>query len=112
MNQKAIEASILGQTYLLTCAPDEEGALRAAVKRVNEEMEMIRETGKIKAKERIAVLACLNLAHALGRSRLTPIAASQTSASSDQLTEESRQKIEEIVNKLDKTLESSGLYSS
>ena len=52
----------MGQSYLLGCQDGGEAALKAAVQRVDDAMCKIRDAGKIKARERIAVLAALNLA--------------------------------------------------
>jgi cell division protein ZapA len=62
---KQVEVSILGQSYVLSCKPEEEAALHAAVAHVDHEMSAIRDLGKIKARERIAVLAALNIAYSL-----------------------------------------------
>ena len=59
---KQMEVTIMGQSYVLGCPPGGESALMAAVARVDREMALIRESGKVKARERIAVLAALNLA--------------------------------------------------
>ncbi len=59
-----LEVSIMGQSYVLACAPGEQDALRQAVAEVDREMCSIRDLGRIRARERIAVLAALNLAHA------------------------------------------------
>jgi len=60
---KQIEATILGQSYVLACPPDGETLLREAVGIVDREMSAIRDAGKVKARERIAVLTALNLAY-------------------------------------------------
>ena len=60
MNQ--IEVQIMGQSYRLGCPPDGEARLLQAVARVDEAMCRIRDAGKVKARDRIAVLAALNLA--------------------------------------------------
>ena len=60
---KQIEATILGQSYMLACPPDGEDLLREAVAIVDREMSAIRDAGKVKARERIAVLTALNLAY-------------------------------------------------
>jgi cell division protein ZapA len=57
--------TILGQSYLLGCPDGGEAALTQAVGQVDREMSAIRDAGKIKARERIAVLAALNLAYQL-----------------------------------------------
>jgi cell division protein ZapA len=76
---KQVEVSILGQVYVLGCPEGGEVLLRMAVASVDKEMSTIREAGKVKARERIAVLAALNLAYVLAE-RGPVIAA--TSASS------------------------------
>ena len=60
MNQ--LEVQIMGQSYLLGCPEGGEQKLRAAVQRVDEAMCKIRDAGKVRARDRIAVLAALNLA--------------------------------------------------
>jgi cell division protein ZapA len=62
---KQLEVTILGQSYLLGCPDGGEVALLEAVGNVDREMSAIRDGGKVKARERIAVLAALNLAYAL-----------------------------------------------
>ena len=59
---KQLEVQIMGQSYLLGCPPDGDGRLLDAVNRVDLAMCKIRDGGKIKARDRIAVLAALNLA--------------------------------------------------
>jgi len=62
---KQIEVTILGQSYRLVCPEDGEAQLQAAVATVDAEMSAIRDAGKVKARERMAVLAALNLAYKL-----------------------------------------------
>ena len=62
---KQVEVTILGQSYILGCPDGGESALLEAVVDVDREMSAIRDGGKVKARERIAVLAALNLAFAL-----------------------------------------------
>lgn len=62
---KQIEVTILGQSYVLGCPEGGEQSLLAAVASVDKEMSNIRDAGKVKARERIAVLAALNLAYLL-----------------------------------------------
>ena len=62
---KQQEVTILGQSYLLGCPDGGEALLAAAVASVDREMSAIRDAGKVKARERIAVLAALNLAYQL-----------------------------------------------
>jgi cell division protein ZapA len=70
---KQVEVSILGQVYMLGCPEGGEALLAAAVASVDREMTSIREAGKVKARERIAVLAALNVAYQLAeRGALAP----------------------------------------
>lgn len=71
---KQMEVTIMGQSYLLGCPEGGEAALAKAVARVDREMCAIRDSGKIKARERIAVLAALNLAYSLSESGTTAAA--------------------------------------
>jgi cell division protein ZapA len=59
---KQIEVQIMGQSYLLASSDDGEAMLRQAVAQVDTAMCQIRDAGKIKARDRIAVLAALNIA--------------------------------------------------
>lgn len=62
---KQIEVQIMGQSYLLACPVDGESALMDAVAKVDSAMCRIRDAGKVKARDRIAVLASLNIAFEL-----------------------------------------------
>ena len=62
---KQMEVTILGQSYMLGCPEGGEAALLDAVDQVDREMGAIRDAGKVKARERIAVLAALNLGYQL-----------------------------------------------
>jgi len=65
MAMKQMEVTILGQSYVLGCPEGGEASLLEAVAAVDAEMSAIRDAGKVKARERIAVLAALNLAYKL-----------------------------------------------
>jgi cell division protein ZapA len=62
---RQIEVQIMGQSYLLSSPANGEEALLAAVNKVDMAMCRIRDAGKVKARDRIAVLASLNLAYEL-----------------------------------------------
>jgi cell division protein ZapA len=62
---KQMEVTILGQSYILACPEGGESSLLSAVALVDSEMGAIRDAGKVKARERMAVLAALNLAYQL-----------------------------------------------
>ena len=59
---KQLEVQIMGQTYLLGCPEGGDSRLLEAVERVDTAMCKIRDAGKVRARDRIAVLAALNLA--------------------------------------------------
>jgi cell division protein ZapA len=59
---KQLEVQIMGQSYLLGCPEGGDARLLEAVERVDTAMCKIRDAGKVKARDRIAVLAALNLA--------------------------------------------------
>jgi cell division protein ZapA len=59
---KQLEVQIMGQSYLLGCPDGGEARLLQAVQRVDAAMCKIRDAGKVRARDRIAVLAALNLA--------------------------------------------------
>ena len=89
---KQVEVSILGQVYMLGCPEGGETLLATAVASVDREMTSIRDSGKVKARERIAVLAALNVAYQLAErgaaapapiSRATRAAAGADSADLD-----------------------------
>ena len=61
-NMKQLEVQIMGQSYLLGCPDGGQQRLLDAVEKVDTAMCRIRDAGKVKARDRIAVLAALNLA--------------------------------------------------
>ena len=62
---KQLEVPIMGQAYVLACPDGSEERMIEAVQRVDSAMCKIRDAGRIKARDRIAVLAALNLAFEL-----------------------------------------------
>src|SRR5256885_9850591 len=59
---KQIEVQILQQSYVLTCPDGQEERLLEAVRRVDTAMTRIRDSGKVRSRERVAVLSALNMA--------------------------------------------------
>ena len=101
---KQVEVTILGQGYILGCPDGGDALLNAAVHMVDQEMGAIRDGGKVKARERIAVLAALNLAYRLAE--LPPPAADEAPAA---LTSEDAQaRIDALVRTLDRVLQDDG----
>ena len=54
-----VDVTIMGQPYKLACKADEARALREAANLLDKKMSAIRDTGKIKGNDRIAVMAAL-----------------------------------------------------
>ena len=72
---KQLEVQIMGQSYLLGCPEGGDVKLLEAVERVDTAMCKIRDAGKVRARERIAVLAALNLAFDLTEPSVVPVVA-------------------------------------
>ncbi len=99
---KQLEVQIMGQSYLLGCPPDGDARLLDAVNRVDLAMCKIRDGGKIKARDRIAVLAALNLAFEVPE----PAAATQVWASADPAQESAE--LAQLLQRLDLALGQDG----
>ena len=102
---KQLEVSILGQVYMLGCPEGGETLLQAAVAAVDKEMISIRDSGKVKARERIAVLAALNLAYQLAERGNAPAVAS---ASGSATAAEGDTDIAALVRRVDAALGDDG----
>ncbi|MFN9709577.1 MAG: cell division protein ZapA [Burkholderiales bacterium] len=100
---KQIEANILGYSYILGCPHDGESELREAINLVDLEMSTIRNSGKVKSRERIAVLAALNLAFHLVEdgSKLSRPPASEHGAMNSWAYEPSGEKVAELIRRID-----------
>ncbi len=98
---KQLEVTVMGQSYVLACPEGGEAGLRAAVARVDHEMSAIREKGKVKSRERIAVLAALNLAYETSSQ-------DKASAASVATANESAPDIEALIRRLDRALSNDG----
>lgn len=98
MNQ--IEVQIMGQSYRLGCPEGGEARLREAVGRVDEAMCRIRDAGKVKARDRIAVLAALNLAfdaHPPSAAAAAPAAPVSPPTGDDPRIAQLRQRIDQVL---------------
>ena len=80
---KQLDVQIMGQSYLLGCPQGGEVQFREAVQRVDAGMCRIRDAGKVKARDRIAVLAALNLAFELSERSLGSEQAAATGAAAE-----------------------------
>jgi cell division protein ZapA len=105
MSAKQIEVQIMGQSYILGCPDGGEARLQAAVQKVDAAMCKIRDAGKIKARDRIAVLAALNLAFDQGDSAAT---ATAPAAAGDSAAPESQDRLSKLLQRLDQAIESDG----
>jgi len=93
-----LDVSIMGQSYKLACKEGEEAALQEAVAYLDEKMCVIRDAGKIKGNDRIAVMAALGIAAELLSTR------SAEGPFSDMTIAEVRQKISHMHAVLDTAL--------
>ncbi|MGH8681757.1 MAG: cell division protein ZapA [Burkholderiales bacterium] len=66
---KALDISIMGRTYKVSCADEEREALLRAVAYLDQKMNEIKSGGRVGSAERIAVMAALNIAHELLEAR-------------------------------------------
>lgn len=113
---KQIEVQIMGQSYLLACPEGGESSLLDAVERVDSAMCRIRDAGKVKARDRIAVLASLNLAFELSQKEsttsLVPATVPDQSASLHSPTAEDtvhiQSRLDDLIRRLDQTLANDG----
>jgi len=105
---KQVEVQIMGQSYLLGCPEGGESQLREAVDRVDAAMCKIRDAGKVKARDRIAVLASLNLAFDLAQREATiaapaaPVPAPAPVAGPDTALDDAR--AGQLIQRLDQAL--------
>jgi cell division protein ZapA len=104
---KQIEVQIMSQSYLLGCPDGGEAQLMAAVGKVDVAMCKIRDAAKIKARERIAVLAALNLAFDSPEETITSPASNLASTAID-VDAPSNQQLSELIAKLDQALGDDG----
>jgi cell division protein ZapA len=100
---KQIEVTILGQGYVLGCPEGGEALLHAAVASVDQEMSAIRDGNKVKARERIAVLAALNLAYRLAE-RSNPAAPEAPGAPTDRQAPADDIDIDALLQRIDSVL--------
>ena len=76
--QKQVEVQIMGQSYRLGCPEGGQQRLLEAVEKVDTAMCKIRDAGKVKARDRIAVLAALNLAFDVADKAAAPVLTAAT----------------------------------
>jgi cell division protein ZapA len=106
MSNRQIDVQIMGQSYILGCPEGGEERLLSAVSKVDEAMCKIRDAGKIKARDRIAVLAALNLAFEQTEALATT---DKNSAPPDaDLSPDAPTRLAQLLRKLDRAIEQDG----
>ena len=114
MSTKQLEVQIMGQSYLLGCPVGGEDRLLAAVDKVDQAMCKVRDAGKIKARDRIAVLAALNLAFEQSESASsnaassTPEASATSASPTAELSSADTERLSQLLQKLDQALHQDG----
>ncbi len=112
---KQIEVQIMGQSYLLACPEGGEQSLLDAVERVDTAMCRIRDAGKVKARDRIAVLASLNLAFELSQKESQALQQQATAPleavaplAAPALDTPTQARVDDLIRRLDQALGSDG----
>jgi len=107
---KQVEVQIMGQSYLLGCPEGGEDRLGKAVRKVDAAMCKIRDAGKLRARDRIAVLAALNLAFELSEQQASaaPPSPVQDRALSPQGTAPVTEDLQNLIGRLDQALAGDG----
>jgi cell division protein ZapA len=105
---KQLEVQIMGQSYLLGTPDKGDERLLDAVAKVDAAMCKIRDAGKIKARDRIAVLAALNLAFELSdrAAQATPVAEPLSAGVLSEPIDQTQ--LDSLLSRLDKALGSDG----
>jgi len=106
---KQMEVTIMGQSYLLGCPEGGAETLGRAVAQVDREMCAIRDAGKVKARERIAVLAALNLAYQLAEHGNKPSAPAKAATASNAVPQDlPENELDALMQRLDAALAEDG----
>jgi cell division protein ZapA len=118
---KQVEVQIMQQSYLLACPDGRESRLLDAVERLDTAMCKIRDAGKVRARDRIAVLAALNFAFELAdrenaelqaqaqaRQAPAPQPAPADSLPAGALSERDTQRLNQLIRQLDNALGGDG----
>ena len=112
---KQLEVQIMQQSYLLGCPEGREARLLEAVERVDTAMLRIRDAGKVRARERIAVLAALNMAFELADRESADLAAARALPPSEPIpsslsanAQDGDDRLRALVQRLDEALGNDG----
>ena len=107
MSNKQIDVQILGQSYILGCPEGGEERLLSAVRKVDEAMCKIRDAGKIKARDRIAVLAALNLAFEQAEAPAATDKGNASTSAAD-VFPDAQARLAQLLQRLDRVIEQDG----
>lgn len=114
MSAQQVTVQIMGQEYTLACPSDAQEAFHQAVGKVDAAMCRIRDAGKIKTRDRIAVLAALNIAFeqsAIGSASGSASASAGATSAPENAKEDSEadnQALQQLVSRLDAALSEDG----
>jgi len=101
---KQLEVQIMGQSYLLGCPDGGEARLLDAVEKVDTAMCKIRDAGKVRARDRIAVLAALNLAFDLADQHVQHALPGTPASGTAPATGDTAQRLGSLMTRLDEAL--------
>jgi cell division protein ZapA len=104
MSNRQIDVQIMGQSYILGCPEGGEERLLSAVRKVDEAMCKIRDAGKIKARDRIAVLAALNLAFEQTEAPANPVPTDEV----EPIAADVQARLTQLLQRLDRVIEQDG----
>jgi cell division protein ZapA len=105
-----VDVVIMGQSYRLSCPEGHETPLSQAVARVDQEMTTIRESGKLRVRERIAVLAALNIVfEQLVNGSGNDLPGSSTPATAASSSAADAAKIDQLIARMDSALSGDGM---
>jgi cell division protein ZapA len=107
MSNRQIDVQIMGQSYILGCPEGGEDRLLGAVRKVDEAMCKIRDAGKIKARDRIAVLAALNLAFEQAEAPQATNHQSDSPPAAD-MSPDTQARLAQLLQRLDRVIEQDG----
>ena len=108
MSNRQIDVQIMGQSYILGCPEGGEERLMGAVRKVDEAMCKIRDAGKIKARDRIAVLAALNLAFEQAEAPQVTQQDKAIPAAAGEVSADAQARLGQLLQRLDRVIEQDG----
>jgi cell division protein ZapA len=108
MSAQQVTVQIMGQEYTLACPSDAQDAFQQAVSKVDAAMCRIRDAGKIKTRDRIAVLAALNIAFEQSASSAPPGSVSSSESTHAAASEVDAHALQQLLDRLDAALAQDG----